>query len=343
MTMFTTLQCRKPLCWISTLAILLLFAMPSQAQGEFKKVDEFARIKVASSVAKDVKKLSKHMASDWMTEKEKVRSIFIWITHNVKYDVSAYFNNTKFHINPDDVLRRKRGVCSAYSSLFKAMCDEAGIECREVFGYSRGYGFRKGKVRENLHAWNAVKIDGEWYLFDATWAAGGVGRDKKFQFQFSEDWWMSDPAEFAKMHFPWSPMWQLLETPVSFDDFAANRSASGFWANYQYSDSIAHFDGLRAETKEIEKAKSCKAFDAGNPLWLAQELMIAGETMLYPNGTDKPPTKNPVKLLKAADYFQEAQIDFKASKGELAKHNRDVCKGNEKYCRKMAAHIQDSQ
>ena len=27
------------------------------------------------------------------------------------------------------------------------------------------------------HAWNAVKLYGEWYLSDATWAAGSVGKD----------------------------------------------------------------------------------------------------------------------------------------------------------------------
>lgn len=54
-------------------------------------------------------------------------------------------------------------VCDGIASAFKLLCSIEGIECIEVSGIgvtSRG--------SEN-HAWNKVKIDGKWYIVDATW------------------------------------------------------------------------------------------------------------------------------------------------------------------------------
>lgn len=56
-------------------------------------------------------------------------------------------------------------VCDGYSSAFKLLCDKFGIDCAFIVGTSD-----QGNGSEN-HAWNAVKLEEEWYAMDVTWNA----------------------------------------------------------------------------------------------------------------------------------------------------------------------------
>jgi transglutaminase/protease-like cytokinesis protein 3 len=52
-------------------------------------------------------------------------------------------------------------------------------------GFAKGFGYKIGEpLSTPNHAWNAVRIDGNWYLLDATWDAGVVGeKSNKFEFK----------------------------------------------------------------------------------------------------------------------------------------------------------------
>lgn len=50
-------------------------------------------------------------------------------------------------------------VCEGYSKAMQYLLSIFGIECNTISGNGNG----------NLHQWNVVKIDGEWYHLDATW------------------------------------------------------------------------------------------------------------------------------------------------------------------------------
>jgi len=52
----------------------------------------------------------------------------------------------------------KYGVCEAYAEAFQTLCYAVGINCTGVVGTANGGG----------HKWNAVQLDGEWYLCDVT-------------------------------------------------------------------------------------------------------------------------------------------------------------------------------
>jgi hypothetical protein len=60
---------------------------------------------------------------------------------------------------PYGVLINKVGVCASYSSSFKLLADAAGLESIVVTGYLDG---------DLPHAWNKVKIDGNWQIVDST-------------------------------------------------------------------------------------------------------------------------------------------------------------------------------
>lgn len=50
-------------------------------------------------------------------------------------------------------------VCNGYAFAMKLLCDISSVECKLVVGEGDG----------EPHAWNLVKIDGQWYHVDVTW------------------------------------------------------------------------------------------------------------------------------------------------------------------------------
>ena len=66
--------------------------------------------------------------------------------------------------NPYGLIYDHLGICLGYSSTFQLFMDLLGIECITVPGHSSD---RSGLIEE--HAWNMVKLDGEWYFVDTTW------------------------------------------------------------------------------------------------------------------------------------------------------------------------------
>lgn len=60
--------------------------------------------------------------------------------------------------SPYGVLCNQTGVCYSYAQSFKLVCDILGLDCISVTGTLSGGG----------HIWNKVKIDGKWYIMDAT-------------------------------------------------------------------------------------------------------------------------------------------------------------------------------
>ena len=69
------------------------------------------------------------------------------------------------------VLKRKQTVCAGYARLFKTLCDFAGIKSEIITGYAKTNLMSSRQFKCN-HNWNAVLIDSNWYLLDATWASG---------------------------------------------------------------------------------------------------------------------------------------------------------------------------
>lgn len=59
-------------------------------------------------------------------------------------------------------------VCEGYALILKQVLKCAGIECRYVENWVDWKAINP-KSKTNFHAWNQVKIDGEWYNCDLTW------------------------------------------------------------------------------------------------------------------------------------------------------------------------------
>lgn len=129
------------------------------------QIETTSPIKLANSITKDL--------SD---EEAKFKSIFNWVATNIKYDYKIYTSSSG---TPDilikDILKRKKGVCLHFAKLMDTLCEAAGIKNTSVFGYAKDELFDIGdSLYADNHAWNAVRLNGLWYLYDVTWASGTV-------------------------------------------------------------------------------------------------------------------------------------------------------------------------
>lgn len=92
---------------------------------------------------------------------EKEEYINNCIIDNCKYDDAAAETN-EIKGNENDAygaLVDGNAVCEGYSRAFQLLCNKANIDCVMV----------SGTVDNTNHAWNCVKIGGEWYQIDVTW------------------------------------------------------------------------------------------------------------------------------------------------------------------------------
>mgnify|MGYP006299736615 CR=1 len=65
------------------------------------------------------------------------------------------------------------------------------------FGSSAG-----GAGGEENHAWNAVRIEGAWYLVDVTWDSGSLSSSGNFIPEYDTSYLFISPRPLIYTHFP---------------------------------------------------------------------------------------------------------------------------------------------
>jgi len=191
----------------------------SLAQSRFAFIDDFAK-NIPIHQAKSVDQLAKSLTQHCKSDLEKVRAIYVWISDNVVYDFAAFKSGNVTEQTAFSTLISRKAVCQGYSELFYRLCVLNQIDCYVVAGYSKGFGYKKGKKFSTTdHAWNAVKIDQKWYLVDATWGSGYIDEKQKYVSQFSEEHFLALPQQFVLKHLPADPIWQLMPEAISIETF----------------------------------------------------------------------------------------------------------------------------
>jgi transglutaminase/protease-like cytokinesis protein 3 len=200
------------------LTILVFSSLQSFSQNSsFDKVDKYVDgLQLSTTISLDnlVTTLTKSFDSPTL----KTRAIYYWIATNIKYDHEG-FRNDYWNKHPSeqsmllDTYKLRKGICSGYSNLFKYMLNKAKIDCEVVNGYLR-HDLRSVIIDSLNHAWNAVKLNNKWYLFDVTGAAGGTLTNRVDNF-----WFKTPPELFILNHYPEKIKWTLLDQNITLDDF----------------------------------------------------------------------------------------------------------------------------
>jgi Transglutaminase-like superfamily len=180
----------------------------SATSKTFARVD-FAALHSDNVPFSSIEDLVNYGKKNTVTDLEALRFYFVWVAKNIRYDM-AELNTTQRNPNkqvPETVFRNRQGICRGYADLLTVICQKARFECRSVAGYTNTQGT---DGRDDLHAWNAIKVNDNWFLFDVTWASNYLENtdniDEKFERYFSQT-----SQQFIQKHFPFDPVWQLSE------------------------------------------------------------------------------------------------------------------------------------
>jgi len=144
------------------LFLFLLFPFCLVAQNK-QSPDQFA-IHIPDSVSSSAVGLAKIIRSNYPDDEDFVRTLYVWICTNMSFEHSKV-DSMKNENLVEYALKTKSGKCKNFSAVLTSLCNMVGIEAYSILGYVR----IDGNVQTDRdHAWNIIKIDGEFYLFDPT-------------------------------------------------------------------------------------------------------------------------------------------------------------------------------
>jgi hypothetical protein len=191
-------------------------------KNPFAKIDKYAR-QCPQNKQASIDSLSNYLQQEAKTDIEKARAIFTWITAHIDYDDNGYNTGLNGDYSAEGVLLNKKAICEGFSNLYLALGQHMGLEIEKVVGYAKGYGYKPGmKFKETNHAWNIIKIGGDWKVFDATWGQGyGVNINGKLKStkEFNDYWFNIDPFETIFNHFPEDNKYAFVQPKPSLSSF----------------------------------------------------------------------------------------------------------------------------
>lgn len=152
--------------WYESASCTITYSSPVNMSIEFKYSDTKDNLVKKDNLIKEkVSKVVNSVTDSNMKDYEKELAIHDYVVNNTKYDQRAETGNM-----PTDsytaygVLINGIGVCQGYADAMYRLLTAAGIENTMVIGEANnGDGTWVG------HAWNVVKIQGQYYDVDTTW------------------------------------------------------------------------------------------------------------------------------------------------------------------------------
>lgn len=173
--------------------------------------------------------------SEGMTDEQKADAVYTWIMQNNTYDyevtqsgadVTQSVKQPAYYI--EGVLDYGFAVCDGISKTYTLMCAIAGLDCVRVVGDA-------GSVIKSGHAWNKVKIDGEWYTVDATWGDSKIGLLNKEYELGSHEYFLRTDEYMRKTHVEnYSDMYPVTSVE-DYDWYGKKRSYSGGYYSFKVS------------------------------------------------------------------------------------------------------------
>ena len=181
-----------------------------------------------------------------MSDEEKRMAIYDYLEENCEYDYEALEeaekNNYKktendeheYAFNVYGIIVKKLGVCQSYAYAYKLLCSMSGVECNVMTGYLDG---------SLPHAWNVVKIDGEWYQTDSTNNEKVAGIP---YFLYNSD------SETAQMTgFSSDKMYEIDDEISDYE--SANKEYEYYYANDRYAEDLDEYADVLGTLVEDEE------------------------------------------------------------------------------------------
>lgn len=108
-----------------------------------------------------------------------------------KSDEAGNYNQTIYNAFSGGTSKQGNIQCAGYAKAMQYLCDKVGIDCMVITGTNE-----KG----TSHAWNKVKVEGEWYNIDATWddpiLSTPITNYIRYSFFLVPDEWINEKTHF---------------------------------------------------------------------------------------------------------------------------------------------------
>jgi transglutaminase/protease-like cytokinesis protein 3 len=206
----------------AAITLLVLAARPVQAQNRYAATDAYADA-TPYFATQSIPELAAYLVRSGPDELTRARALYRWVTRHINYDAIGFRSGNYGDVTAVATLRKRTSVCEGYARLTQALGAAMGLQVEIVKGYAKGIGFTAGQLFDGHanHAWNAVRVNGQWRLMDATWGSGGLNEGQQFIRDFQDHYFLTAPADFIHDHLPEDPRWQLLDRAVTKTEFAA--------------------------------------------------------------------------------------------------------------------------
>ncbi len=170
-----------------------------------------------------------------MSKYKKIRVIHDELIRIAEYDLESRSNDNIY-----GTLVKKKAKCDGYAKTFAYLCAKAGIRTVTVIG----------EVSDNntdeMHMWNKVYFNGQWYNVDVTWD-DPVGNMKD---NLKHDYFMISDEEIGKDH---------TEDNISFTVPAAEDDTIGYYeVNKKYAEKTGDIKDIIKKCA-VSAAKNKKA------------------------------------------------------------------------------------
>lgn len=245
-----------------------------------------------------IDKLTRSIINTDSTKYEQAKALYYWVTNNIKYDLKKLEEGNFQPIKPEELIKKKKGTCYDFASLYQALCKSAGINSYLVMGYSKGYGHSPFKpfLRAN-HTWNVIETDGKFVMVDATWGAGYIDfkpslyskalnvttakaytNDKVlFQKEKSSNYFDVPVEKIPHSHYPLDPKWLISDNPFSFDYFNTDTIFTRIDQS-SYRNEIAKIKDSKLESQYMVEGKRSYKHNPLNHFDIAwSKLLVANE------------------------------------------------------------------
>ena len=232
------------------LILIIIIAVSVSKKNKEEKQNSNSNLKNFSTIEKQYNDLLNHdkgtltefcnyLSSKYsnLKEEDKVKLAYHWLTENIEYDKDGNVER-----DPEKFFESKTTVCSGYARLFTQMLKSMNYNeenIKNIAGYAKGGEYTVLKEPSIDHEWNAVKINGNWCLIDATWDAG----------QKNYTYFCTNPKCFVRDHLPEKDENQFLDKPINLNTFH----------NYAWTNGLfCELNGEIIEDKSISNSCSGK-------------------------------------------------------------------------------------
>ncbi len=232
------------------LIFLIFFPFITLCQQE-SRLDSFA-VNIPDSMTFSPNNFAYYIGSNFKNDSEKVRVLYVWVTTKIKYE-EKITDSLRNQDLVSYVLKTRSGKCKNYSALLTSVCDLMNIEAYSVLGYTR----IDRKIDTSYdHAWNIIKLDNEYFLFDPTWDSKQKQYNSIKQ-EYEYLYYKKNSNYFIKTHMPYDPVMQLKNYPVSHRDFFQNKQNGKIYIDFKKSISeyyqLTEYEKLQAMLKRAEE------------------------------------------------------------------------------------------